>query len=80
MNEEPFYYVEPEYTCLPCVIDKNTKSEDCQRFSDSDVIFEIFGLKLRFDDILIMALLFFLYSEGVDDQWLFISLILLLIT
>lgn len=43
-------------------------------------IFEIFGIKLYFDDILIMALLFFLYSEGVEDNLLFISLILLLLS
>lgn len=42
--------------------------------------FEIFGIKLHFDDILLVCLLFFLYSEGVKDEWLFISLILLLLS
>lgn len=46
----------------------------------SDYFFEIFGLKLYFDDILIMCLLFFLYTEGVQDQELFLCLILLLIS
>ena len=42
--------------------------------------FDIFGLKLYFDDVMIICLLFFLYEEGVNDQELFISLILLLLS
>jgi len=45
-----------------------------------DTYFEIFGLKLYFDDLLIICLLLFLYNEGVNDQLLFISLIMLLLT
>lgn len=41
---------------------------------------EVFGLKLYFDDILLICLIFFLYTEGVQDQFLFISLILLLLS
>lgn len=43
-------------------------------------IFEIFGLKLYFDDLLLICLIFFLYSEGVKDYYLFISLVLLLLS
>ena len=46
----------------------------------SDAFFEIFGLKLYFDDILIMCILFFLYNEKVHNEELFICLILLLLT
>lgn len=42
--------------------------------------FEIFGIKLYYDDILLICLIFFLYNEGVQDQYLFISLILLLLS
>ncbi len=42
-------------------------------------ILEILGIKLFFDDILIIGLLFFLYNEGVKDEFLFITLILLLL-
>ncbi|MFR8103589.1 MAG: hypothetical protein ACLU8F_00645 [Clostridia bacterium] len=42
--------------------------------------FEIFGIKLYFDDILLICLIFFLYQEGVEDTGLFISLILLLLS
>ena len=46
----------------------------------SDYFFEIFGLKLYYDDILIICLLFFLYTEGINDQELFLCLILLLLS
>lgn len=42
--------------------------------------FELFGLELFFDDILLVCLIFFLYSEGVKDEMLFIALILLLLS
>lgn len=42
-------------------------------------VFEIFGIQLYLDDIIILGLLFFLYQEGVQDQMLYIALILLLI-
>lgn len=41
---------------------------------------EIFGLELFFDDILLLSLIFFLYSEGVKDEMLFIVLIMLLLS
>lgn len=50
-------------------------------FSDiEEPIFEILGIELYLDDIMILGLLFFLYQEGVQDEMLFISLILLLIS
>ena len=39
---------------------------------------ELFGYKFYFDDLLIISILFCLYIEGINDQWLFISLLLLL--
>ncbi len=42
-------------------------------------IFEIFGIQLYLDDIIILGLLFFLYQEGVQDEMLFMALILLLV-
>jgi len=49
-------------------------------YQDDDAIFDLFGIQLRFDDILLICLIFFLYSEGVKDEMLFISLILLLLS
>lgn len=43
-------------------------------------IFEIFGIQLYLDDIIILGLLFFLYQEGVQDEMLYIALILLLLS
>lgn len=51
-----------------------------QKNPNNSYFFELFGLKLYFDDILIICLLYFLYSEEVKDEGLFIALILLLIT
>ena len=65
---------------------KETKSEDSESKQDnrlnesSEYLFEIFGVKLYFDDVLIMCLLYFLYTEGVQDQELFLCLILLLLS
>lgn len=43
-------------------------------------ILEILGIKLYLDDIIILGLLFFLYKENVQDELLFFSLILLLLS
>ena len=40
----------------------------------------VFGMDLYFDDILIILLLYFLYTQGVKDIYLFIVLILLLLS
>ena len=54
---------------------KNSKNDDY----DNEII-EILGIKLHQDDILLICLIFFLYQEGVKDEFLFIVLILLLLT
>ena len=48
--------------------------------SESEVLFEIFGLKIYFDDLLLLCILFFLYQEGIQDEYLFIALMLLLLS
>lgn len=55
---------------------KECKSDDV----NYDQYFEIFGLKLYFDDLLILILLFFLYKEDVKDNYLYIVLFLLLLS
>ena len=59
---------------------KHKKEKNDASFSDNTVLFEILGIKLYFDDLLIICLIFFLYTEGVNDQILFIALILLLLS
>ncbi len=56
---------------------RDTKEEENK---DSREFFEIFGIRLYFDDILILCLLYFLYKEDVHDEMLFFALILLLIS
>lgn len=58
----------------------NEKTNRIDKKNNGTEVFEIFGLKLYFDDILLICLIFFLYNEGVKDQYLFISLILLLLS
>lgn len=43
-------------------------------------VLEILEIKLYLDDLIILGLLFFLYKEDVQDEMLFLSLILLLLT
>lgn len=47
---------------------------------DDNVWLDILGIKLYFDDVLILSLLFFLYKEEVKDEGLFLALVLLLIS
>lgn len=48
-------------------------------YSDSNqAIFEIFGIKLYLDDLIILGLLFFLYQQDVNDEILYVILFLLL--
>lgn len=61
-------------------------NNDCKNINppteknDDNVWLDILGIKLYFDDVLILSLLFFLYQEEVKDEWLFLSLVLLLIS
>lgn len=48
--------------------------------SDDSFLFDLFGLKIYIDDALIVCLLFFLYQEQVQDEGLFIVLVLLLLS
>lgn len=57
-----------------------TQCKTSDKVNDTDILLEIFGIKLYFDDILLICLIFFLYNEGVKDQYLFVALILLLIS
>lgn len=47
---------------------------------EDESYFDLFGLKLYNDDLLLIGMIFFLYKEDVKDQYLFIALILLLLS
>lgn len=55
------------------------KTEESRSTPDSNLI-NIFGLSLHFDDILLICLLLFLFQEGVEDEFLYIALLLLLLS
>lgn len=59
---------------------ENKNSTKTCSSSFEEPIFEIFGIRLFMDDILILCLLYFLYEENVKDEILFIVLLLLLIS
>lgn len=61
--------------------DSNTRRKMNKNSSDLEQpIFEILGIYIYLDDLLILGLLFFLYTENVHDEILFITLILLLLS
>ena len=76
----------PSATTSPAIVSEKPHKDSFKLRKDSKIknepnaIFEIFGIKLYFDDILLISLIFFLYSEGVKDDYLFITLILLLLS
>ena len=60
--------------------EKKYSERESHKDSSTEYFFELFGIHLFFDDILIIFLLFFLYTEKVKDDGLFMCLIMLLLT
>ena len=75
----PFSYMNPNYAKQQKSSSENESSSVSSSHEDRDC-FEIMGIKLYFDDILLICIIFFLYSEGVQDDMLFMALILLLLS
>ena len=48
--------------------------------SEQKPFFNLFGINLYFDDILLICLIFFLYNEKIDDNYLLLALVLLLLS
>ncbi len=57
----------------------NEKCNNSNSLENRDFL-DIFGIRLHYDDVLLLSLIFFLYNEGVNDTGLFIALILLLLS
>ncbi len=94
-NPYPYYfprryrnnYMNNDYSYNKKQTEKNYHEDDVEESPEvehldslSKPFLEFFGIKLYFDDILLISLIFFLYSEGVKDQNLFLVLILLLLS
>lgn len=71
-------YVNTDNGLNSCKIDNETKRHNS--VSEDKPIFNLGGLKIYFDDMLLLGVLFFLYSEDVNDPELFIAILLLLIS
>ena len=56
------------------------KKEETFGINTDSPLFQLFGINLYFDDILLICLIWFLYDEGVKDEGLFLALILLLLS
>ena len=57
-----------------------TEKQTTENRSSNNELFEILGMKIYFDDLLLICILLFLYQEGIKDEYLFITIILLLLS
>lgn len=48
--------------------------------NDKTPLFNLFGIQLYFDDILLICVIFFLYNEEIEDNYLLLALVLLLLS
>lgn len=64
----------------PANVKDDIKNEDTSTSNSDSPLFQLFGINLYFDDILLICLIWFLYDEGVKDEGLFMALILLLLS
>ena len=60
--------------------ENSSSTRNSNTTANNEPYFNILGIDLYSDDILILCILFFLYHEEVKDEMLFISLILLLLS
>lgn len=78
VNPNPKIVTKQEIVDNKQIFIKNETPEN--RIAKDDAFLDLFGLKLHFDDILLISLIFFLYNEGVKDEGLFLALVMLLLT
>ena len=77
---KPYNYRPPVPTPNPVIPIEKVPKPPKPLKSHNPVWLDLFGIKLYFDDVLILSLLFFLYKEEVKDEGLFLALVLLLIS
>ena len=59
---------------------RNYEQKNKSNKYNEDYLFDLFGLKIYSDDVLLVSLIYFLYSEDVKDDGLFMVLMLLLLS
>lgn len=78
--QKPTYFIKDYANTNTCQATPTKEKEQEHSSCEDRVFFEVLGMKLYFDDILLICLIFFLYTEGVQDEMLFLALILLLLS
>lgn len=51
-----------------------------ENLKETEFNIQFLGIRLRFDDLLILCILYILYTEHIENQFLYIILILLLLS
>ena len=76
----------PKYFKTPNRVQSNTSRETTnigsiqnKKREDEDPLFNFGGIPLYFDDVLLICLILFLYNEKIDDYYLLLALVLLLL-
>lgn len=60
---------------------KSNNSINLPSSDNSEVpLFNLFGIQLYFDDVLLICILLFLYNEKIEDTYLLVALVLLLLS
>ena len=59
---------------------QNDATKKSSPFETEAPIFNLFGISLHFDDLLLLGLIYFLYTEDNKDQELLMCLLLLLLS
>ena len=87
VNNNKYYVNDVKGKKKPSQISSNFESEKVLNEGTSkksnhseNSFFEILGLKLYYDDILLICLIFFLYKENVKDNYLLLALVMLLLS
>lgn len=76
--KSPIFY-QPSNNKSASKEEKSTKT-NLPNNDNSIQCFEILGIKIPFDDLLIICILLFLFEEGINDSYLFMALLLLLLS
>ena len=61
-------------------IKKDNNNEKIKKETKQSPFLTLFGISLYFDDILLICVILFLYSEDIDDSYLMLVLLLLLMS
>ncbi len=79
----PYYQYYNKHTNYKPTIERSKKENSITNKEEisntiNPYIFEILGIKIYLDDLIILAILYFLYQQKVKDEMLYIILLLLL--